>query len=257
MTSSGEKTSMSVRWVWTGFSTSVTGLRGSFQTRRARFMTPWSTVRILSFVRLFIRPPAVRPAAQRSTPSVVMSSRRIVAEGGEEVRLDDRVVVAHGRRLAGAVVLDPAQVLGRRVGERRAGADHPGQRAAARLVEQVAQPRLGRALRVEAGGRAPARRPRRPDALLDLAAVRQPVLRVPGVRSRAGQAVHVARRIPDHRPIIAPVGTFPGTHLGTKWGPSSPPIERPENDESPAMQGFSDAGGGTRTPDTRIMIPLL
>jgi hypothetical protein len=28
-------------------------------------------------------------------------------------------------------------------------------------------------------------------------------------------------------------------------------------DKSPAMQGFSHAGGGTRTPDTRIMIPLL
>jgi len=30
-----------------------------------------------------------------------------------------------------------------------------------------------------------------------------------------------------------------------------------ENDKSPAMQGFSDAGGGTRTPDTRIMIGAL
>ena len=43
MTSSREKTSMSVRWVWTGFSTSVIGLRGSFHMRFARFMTPWST----------------------------------------------------------------------------------------------------------------------------------------------------------------------------------------------------------------------
>jgi hypothetical protein len=29
-----------VRRVWTGFSRSVTGLRGSFQARRARLMTP-------------------------------------------------------------------------------------------------------------------------------------------------------------------------------------------------------------------------
>jgi hypothetical protein len=62
-------------------------------------------------------------------------------------------VVAHGRRLAGAVVLDPAQILGSRVGEGRAGADHAGQRPAARRVEHVAHPRLGGALCVVAGGR--------------------------------------------------------------------------------------------------------
>jgi hypothetical protein len=41
--------------------------------------------------------------------------------------------------------------------------------------------------------------------------------------------------------------------LATKFdvGRTSP------NDKSPAVQGFYDAGGGTRTPDTRIMIPLL
>ena len=31
----------------------------------------------------------------------------------------------------------------------------------------------------------------------------------------------------------------------------------PETQETTAMQGLQDAGGGTRTPDTRIMIPLL
>jgi hypothetical protein len=49
------------------------------------------------------------------------------------------------RRLARPVVLDPPQVLGGRVGERRAGPDHSRQRPAARLLQQVAQPRLGRA----------------------------------------------------------------------------------------------------------------
>jgi hypothetical protein len=61
-------------------------------------------------------------------------------EGGEEVGVDDRLVVAHRGGLPGAVVLDPAQVLRRGVGEGNAGADHAGQRAAARLVEEVAQP---------------------------------------------------------------------------------------------------------------------
>jgi len=46
---------------------------------------------------------------------------------------------------------------------------------------------------------------------------------------------------------------FLGTNLGTKFDSRRTSL----NDESPAMQGFSDAGGGTRTPDTRIMIPLL
>jgi hypothetical protein len=41
--------------------------------------------------------------------------------------------------------------------------------------------------------------------------------------------------------------------MGTKFDPA----RTIRNDKSPAMQGFSDAGGGTRTPDTRIMIPLL
>ena len=29
------------------------------------------------------------------------------------------------------------------------------------------------------------------------------------------------------------------------------------SEEAPLLRGFRDAGGGTRTPDTRIMIPLL
>jgi hypothetical protein len=45
----------------------------------------------------------------------------------------------------------------------------------------------------------------------------------------------------------------PGDQMGTKF--DSDRMFR--DDESPAMQGYFDAGGGTRTPDTRIMIPLL
>ena len=43
-----------------------------------------------------------------------------LAESGQQVRFRDRLVVADGRRLALAVMLDPPQVLGERVGEARA-----------------------------------------------------------------------------------------------------------------------------------------
>ena len=45
----------------------------------------------------------------------------------------------------------------------------------------------------------------------------------------------------------------PGCAPGARE-PSESEVEPSENRE---LQGFSDAGGGTRTPDTRIMIPLL
>jgi hypothetical protein len=168
-------------------------------------------------LRAVVHPPADGEAGGPALDSLgrdVLESH--LSEGGKEVGVEDRVVVAHRGRFAGAVVLDPAQVLGRRVGEGGAGADHAGQRAAARLVEQVAQPRLGGALREVAGRRATARRPRRPDALLDLAAVREPVLRVPDVAALRRAPVHVACRNPDHGPIMGSVGTF----LGPIWGPN-------------------------------------
>jgi hypothetical protein len=118
-------------------------------------------VRIFSFVRLFIRPSTVKPGALGRD---VLEA--LIAEGGKQVRVDDRLVVAHRRWLAGSVVLDPSQVLGRGVGERRASAHHARQRAAARLVEQIVQPRLGGALREVAGRRAATGRPRGPDPLL-------------------------------------------------------------------------------------------
>jgi hypothetical protein len=110
----------------------------------------------LSFVR-FVHPPA---DGQAGGPPLDALGRDVleplISEGGEEVGLDDRPVVAHGGRLAGAVVLDPSHVLGGGVGEGHTGAHHAGQRSAARLIEQVAHPALGRALRVVAGGRASA-----------------------------------------------------------------------------------------------------
>ena len=40
-------------------------------------------------------------------------------------------------------------------------------------------------------------------------------------------------------------------------GARSPSEGEADEDESADLQAESDAGGGTRTPDTRIMIPLL
>ena len=187
---------MSVRCVWTGFSTS--------RDRVARQLphAPGALHHAVEHGEDLELGAVVHPAAggQAGGPALDALGRDVLEaarpEGGEQVGVDDRVVVAHGRRLARAVVLDPAQVLGSGVGERRAGADHARQRAAARLVEDVAQPRLGGALRVVARRRAPARRPRRADPLLDLAAVGQPVLRVPDVAAVAGAAVDVARSEP-------------------------------------------------------------
>jgi integrase len=45
--------------------------------------------------------------------------------------------------------------------------------------------------------------------------------------------------------------------VGCTPGARSASDDQDENDESRDLQAESDAGGGTRTPDTRIMIPLL
>jgi hypothetical protein len=78
-----------------------------------------------------------------------------------------------------AIVGQVAQVLVGGVRERSAGPHHPGQRAALRLVEHVPQPGLGRALGEVALGRPAALGPHLPDRALDLAAIRQSVLRAP------------------------------------------------------------------------------
>jgi integrase len=45
--------------------------------------------------------------------------------------------------------------------------------------------------------------------------------------------------------------------VGCTPGARAPSEDHPEEAKSADFQGKSDAGGGTRTPDTRIMIPLL
>ncbi len=44
---------------------------------------------------------------------------------------------------------------------------------------------------------------------------------------------------------------------GNSWGNSRPRPQPLIASKSLCGLGFGDAGGGTRTPDTRIMIPLL
>ena len=89
-----------------------------------------------------------------------------IAERRQQVRPHDRFVAADRGRLAAAVLLEPAHVLGDRVGECGARADHPRELTAARLVEHVGEPPLGRALGEVAGARSPALGPRGSDAAL-------------------------------------------------------------------------------------------
>src|ERR1700722_7127854 len=102
-----------------------------------------------------------------------------------------RAVVPQRRGLALPVLVDEPQPLRCRVGERRPAAHHPGQRAATRLVEKIAESVLSRALREPARGWTATLRPRRPDLLLDLPAVRQPVLPVPDGPARTVDAEDV------------------------------------------------------------------
>jgi hypothetical protein len=56
----------------------------------------------------------------------------------EQLRVEQRPVAGDGRGLAPAVVLDVAQPLVRRLGERHVGLDQARQRPAPRFVQNVA-----------------------------------------------------------------------------------------------------------------------
>ena len=87
MISSGEKTSIAVDLRWRGFSTSAIGLTGSRWTRRARAMTPFSTVSSLTLVRLLIR----SVPFHASMRSVVTSSSRSEPNAGSRcARITER-----------------------------------------------------------------------------------------------------------------------------------------------------------------------
>jgi len=131
----------------------------------------------------FVLRACCQPRAERRAPRLDRRRRDVLdallAEPWDEMRLDDRAVVAQCRRLAVALVGGVAQELGGRIGERRPRPHHPRQRSAPRLIEDAAQPGLGQPLGDVAGRWAPALGPGGTDLLLHLAAVGQAVLRVP------------------------------------------------------------------------------
>ena len=143
---------------------------------------------------------------RRNLLQLQMPERRV------EVNADRRAVVVECGPFALAVELLPAQPLMRCLGERRAGANHPGQRARARLRQQLVEDRLGRTAGEVAGGRTAAPGPRGPQAPLDLATVGQAELDVPlraagpldeeGVAGD-GAAVHPESLKGVHRPTVS------------------------------------------------------
>jgi hypothetical protein len=168
---------------------SAIGLYWSLCTRRARLRTPVDD-------REDLRLGAVADG-ERRLPGLDAIGGEVLepelTECGQQVRSDDRAVVNDRGGLAVEVELDVAQVLVTGVGERGAGANHARQRSRARVREDVLKPGLGGALRVVAGRRPAALGPGGTDRLLDLAAVRQAVLRAPGRASFALVPKDVAR----------------------------------------------------------------
>jgi hypothetical protein len=130
--------------------------------------------------------------------------------------------------------------------ERHAGPAHARRRAAAGLVEHVAQPGLGGALREVSGRRPAAVGPGGAELLLDL---------------RPSASLYLAyqtrRRAPSRRKTL-PVG-IPAdvlarqsqTLVATNWRQSSLKRESRPYQKPPTTQQLLDAAGGTRTHDRR------
>jgi len=150
---------------------------------------------------LDLRAVAQRPAgAEPRAPVLAVGDRdvldRDVAEDRQQVRAQDRAVVAQRRGPALVLVAQPLQVLLAGLGEGHPRAHHARQRPRARLAEDVAQPLLGRPARQRALRRVAATELRGADALLDLPAVCQAVRRVPDRPAPALAQVDVAGRLP-------------------------------------------------------------
>ena len=166
---------------------------------------------------------------QRSGPRV--AATRMPARRWARI---DRAVVDHRRRLAVEVVLDVAQVLGAGVSERDAGPDHPRQRPGARLVEDVAQPRLGRAF-VYQPARGRPRRSRPARSSMDLPAVQAagtslasgPRLPSIGRRGPRSASYRASRVVPKTRPSVLVLRNRavedPETRKRPQCGPCSMP----------------------------------
>jgi len=173
-----------------------------------------------------------------------LSGRLRPIGGVRPVRLGCRVVVQR-RGFARSVLLDEPRPLGRRVGERRAGHNHPRQRASPRLIEEVAQPGLRRALGEPADRRAATFRPRRSDLLLDLPAVGQPALRAPDRR--------LARSTPNTCPVEGRPARRTGRPSRDILGGAKQFREIAPSPQNPNRPGTKDsAAGRIRTCDPRI-----
>ena len=191
-------------------------------------------------------------ARQRSiVAGVIVLERHRSPKAGSRCASMIRAVVAQRRRLAAAVVLGVAQELGGSVGERGAGADHARERAAARLVEVVAQPVLGQTLGEVAGGRPAALGPGRADLLL--------TWRPSGSRYFAYQTGPRARSTRKTWPLglhsspLTPQIVRPRDRFGTYSR-----VPRPETQtKKPRCAGLYSAPGEIRTPDLRFRRPTL
>ena len=188
---------------------------------------------------------------QRSTRSAVRSSSSTVAERGQEMG---------ARRSSGSRAASTACARGRpratpgtprrpRRRSRRCGRG-PGSVPRARLVEHVAQPVLGGALREVArppAARAPSTPARsvfwtwRPSGSRYFAYQTGPRLRS---TRKTWPEIGRGQR---HRARSCPFSGHIGDTLDYR--------RSARNAETAPQRGFRDAGGGTRTPDTRIMIP--
>ncbi len=203
--------------------------------------------------QLVLRP--VREAVQRPPPRLDLLDRdrleRPVAERRQQVRVQRRAVVAERRRLALAVLGDEAQPLLSRLRKGRTARSHARQRPLPCLTQDVLQPRLSGALGEVAGGRAASLRPGRPDLLLDLPTVGQPVLRVPDRTPRTVDPEDVSRWL--YQRSHAWNSTTLSGHIRDIFGN---PCLHP-NPRLAYLLGFSSAGTGTRTRALRIKSPLL
>jgi hypothetical protein len=251
-TASGEKTSMSPLNDCGCFSMPATGLVGSPQIDCARRKTPCRTTSSLFFVRLVSC--GGSDFRQRSIIASVTSSSRASPNAG--IRRPQLSGIRATSRLAAPVVLGVAQVLGRGVGERRAGADHAGQGAPPCGVERLPQPVLSEPLGEVAGGRTAAFGPGRSELLLHLSAVGQPVFRVTtSAPARAGPDTRVRKGVVPAVPSTrAPPSLRPSWDiLGTYWTGELPA----RNAKTRDLPGFADAPERIRTSDLRFRRPTL
>ncbi len=143
-----------------------------------------------------------------------------------------------------------AQPLRGRIAERHAGSNLPGQRAAARLMEHVLQPRVRRALREPPGRRPAALGPGGPDPALHLATVPQPVPDVLLRTALALDADDVPTGSSGMAPTIRPAGNVGGQFVNRDLS---------QKRETSLALGFLEPTSGFEplTPSLRVMTSTL